>query len=245
MNFRPIAFAAALVLAGAGRAAESPVPNYTPLRIIQTEPASFPRNISNLGLTSGEAWVSIQLDETGKLTDYVVTSYTHPRFAESAVDALKRWRYEPAVLKGEKRGVTADLKFTFETRGLVVVDLTPMSFVELRNLELRPTAYSYRARRLSELDRTPTPVKVVKPAYPVDPAKQREVTTITVYFFIDTEGRVRLPAVDRAAGEEFDVFAASAVDAVSQWQFEPPLYKGNPVLVSARQEFRFNPTARR
>ena len=36
-----------------------------------------------------------------------------------------------------------------------------------------------------------------------------------------------------------DIYAAAAVAAVEKWQFEPPLRKGQAVLVLAHQEFTF------
>ena len=75
-------------------------PDYSPMKILQTEPVIYPQETSQIGLTSGEVSIAISIDENGKLTDYLVTAYSHPKFAERAVDALKRWKYEPARLAG-------------------------------------------------------------------------------------------------------------------------------------------------
>lgn len=211
------------------------------MKLIQTERVIYPNEALQLGITTGEVHVSLQVDEAGKLTDVLVTAYTHPILAESAVQALKKWRYEPAWLGGEAMSATVDLEFQFESRGIVVVDLTVSSYVALRDLQLRPGAYTYKARTLRELDRIPTPTKVVQPLYPYEAAQKRQSAVVTVQFFIDEEGRVRLPAVSRETSEENGAFAAAAVNAVSQWQFEPPLSRGQPVLVAARQDFNFKP----
>lgn len=239
MNFRSLVLTIACVLATAAFAADQ---NYIPMKIIQTEPATFPREVTALGLTSGQAHVSIQIDETGKLTDLLVTGYSHSKFADHAVAALRRWKYEPALLNNVPHSATVDLVFNFETKGMVVVDMTVSSYVELRNLQMRPGAYGYAACRLSQLDRIPTPTKVVQPAYPPDSTNQRRAAALTVYFFIDEQGRVRLPAVSPGEGEANNALAAAAIEAVSQWQFEPPLSRGSPVLVAARQEIKFRPT---
>ena len=97
--------------------------------------------------------------------------------------------------------------------------------------------YSYSACRLRELDRIPIPAHVVPPTPPK--GGLRDKRTITVEFYIDEEGRVRMPAIDRE--EPDDAYAAAAVAAVEQWQFEPPTRKGLPVLVLARQDFAFVP----
>jgi TonB family protein len=221
--------------------ATAATPDYVPMKVIQTDAVIHPRRATDMGVTSGEVHISVQVDETGKLTDLLVTAYTHPLLAESAVQALKRWNYEPAWLHGKPRGATVDLTFIFEHKGLVVVDLTVTSYVQLRDVQLRPNAYTYGARTLRQLDRIPTPTKVVQPAYPVEAGQKQQTAVVTVFFFIDEQGRVRLPAVSRETSEMNDALAAAAVNAVSQWQFEPPLSKGVPVLVAARQDFNFKP----
>lgn len=238
MKTRSLLILAAAFFTSGAFAAE---PGYSPMKVVQTQPVMFPRQLTDLGVVTGDVRVAVQIDEGGKLTDHLVTAYSHPLFADAAVDALKKWRYEPAIVNGEPRAATVDLTFVFETRGMVVVNMNVGSYVEMRNMQLRPTANSYSVCRLSELDRIPTPAKVVPPAYPLDTATQGHPVTITVFFYIDEQGRVRLPAVSRESSEQSEMLAAAALEAVSQWQFEPPMSRGRPVLVAARQDFNFQP----
>ncbi len=214
---------------------------YRPMRVIQTDAVVYPRRVLDLGIHQGYAQVTVQVDEKGSLTDHLVIGYTHEAFAEAAVSALKRWRFEPAWLDGQPHGATSDLTFNFESQGLVVVDLSVTRYVEIRDYQLRPSHYSYGVKRLSELDRIPTPTKVVRPVYPVEPSQAPRAATVMVTFYIDEKGRVRLPAVSREASANDGIFASAAMEAVSQWEFEPPMSGGVPVLVLARQEFRFTP----
>ena len=62
-------------------------------------------------------------------------------------------------------------------------------------------------------------------------------------FYIDPQGRVRIPSVSRETIEANPGLAAAAVTAVSQWQFAPPVSNGKPVLVVASQDFSFRPPA--
>ncbi len=214
---------------------------YQPMRVIQTDAAMFPRRVLDLGIQQGYAQVSVQVDEKGNLTDHLVTGYSHEAFAETAVAALKRWRFEPARLNGQPHGATSDLTFNFESQGLVVVDLSVTRYVEIRDYQIRPGHYVYGVKRMRQLDRIPTPTKVVVPPYPVAPSEQPRAANVAVTFYIDEKGRVRLPAVSRDVAEDDAIFAMVAVDAVSQWEFEPPTSGGVPVLVLARQEFNFTP----
>jgi hypothetical protein len=46
-----------------------------------------------------------------------------------------------------------------------------------------------------------------------------------------------MPSLSRA--DVGTACGACALDAVKQWRFESPLYKGQPTLVFVRQEFNF------
>jgi hypothetical protein len=60
--------------------------------------------------------------------------------------------------------------------------------------------------------------------------------TVLIDFYIDTEGRPRMPVVLRAAHE---LYALAAVDALLQWRFVPPRHQGRPRIVRATQLFSF------
>lgn len=236
-----ILFFSALGLAAEVSAAD--LANYTPMKVIQNSAPAYPRALSELGVKEGEAHVCIQVDEKGNLMDHLVTFYTQVEFADSAVAALKKWKYEPAWLNGEPRAATVELTFLFESQGLTVVNLSPSVYVMRRSMELMPGSFGYRVATLRQLDRIPTPKKVVTPVYPVEAPQGPRAASVTVTFYIDEQGRVRLPAVSRRVAEGDDIFAAAAIGAVAQWEFEPPTARGRPVLVEARQDFNFNPTA--
>jgi TonB family protein len=182
----------------------------------------------------GEARVVISVDEEGTLTDHLVTGYTNEAFAEAAVGALKRWSYEAARAKGKPRASRADVLFIFRDKGVIVQNL-PGALEQHRTFGAFQDRYTFQPCKLGELDRTPTPIQVVPPVV----AKSSRMHTVTVEFYIDAEGRVRMPAVARESAD--DAYAAAAVSAVEQWRFESPLRKGKPVLVYAQQEFSFRP----
>lgn len=193
----------------------------------------YPQKMLGDAVYSGEVRIVISVDENGKLTDCLVTGYTQQAFAEAVVAAIQRWHYEPAKVNGRRRPSRADLQFEFRDKG-VIVQTFPGALVRhayRRNIEEH---FVYKPCLLRDLDRIPTPVHVISPtAMPEDAAR-----SVVVEFYIDEEGRVRMPAVDREAAD--DPLAGAAVAAVEQWRFEPPLRKGHPVLVYAQQEFTFS-----
>ena len=212
-------------------------PEQVSLKIIQTDEAQFPLKLRASPIMDGEATVAINIDSNGQLIECLVTGYSRKEFADTAVEALHRWRYEPARLNGEAWPSVQELHFDFSRTG-VVIDLTGLDAIGNRIEQLVQARYAYRAFTLRELDRIPTPIEVVSPtAPPLSPGESKR--TILVDFYIDEEGRVRLPAVKRV--EANDVYAASAMAAVKQWRFEPPLCNGRPVLVHTQQPFDFVP----
>lgn len=231
-------FATLLALAGPAVAQNQiPVAERTPIRIEQTAPAQFPRKLDRTQVMQGEAWVVINVDATGKLIDVLVTGYTRREFADEAVAALRLWEYQPATVRGEPWPTVRELHFDFARTG-VVVDFTGLSLMLVDMEKMLQDRVTFRARSLRELDRIPVPVQMASPVYPQEWASAGKVGNVTVEFYIDATGQVRIPAVLQWDKPEL---AYAAVQAVRQWKFEPPLVRGEPVLVLARQEFHFSP----
>jgi TonB family protein len=204
------------------------------IAIHQTSVLVYPPMMLYNAIYYGEARVAISVNQDGKLTDYLVTGYTNQSFAEASVAALKRWSYEAARAKGKARASRADVLFIFRDRGVIVQNL-PGALEQYRTFGNTQDRYTFEPCKLRELDRIPDPIHVVAPIA----AKSSLVHSVTVEFYIDEEGQVRMPAVARESVD--DEYAAAAVAAVEQWRFEPPLRKGRPVLVYAQQEFDFRP----
>lgn len=238
---------AALFLGLPGARAETPIglmpafPDYEPMKVIQTDSPAYPPQLLALGVKNGQATVAIQVESTGELSDLLVTAYTHEAFASEAVAAIRRWKFKPARIRGVDTGATENLTFNFKTEGPIVISLSLETYPQQLHLRLFPNAAAYSARTLAQLDRIPTPVSITRPVYTLEAARHATPRHVTVEFYIDEQGRVRMPAVSRETNDEYGDLAAAAVSAVSQWRFEPPMANGKPALVLARQEFEFKP----
>jgi len=204
-----------------------------PLRIVQTEEAVFPWMLSQQGITEGWARIAITVDGEGRLLDALPVAYTRRAFADQAVDALRRWRYEPTLIRGEPVGTQTEIVFNFQAVGVVV------SFDTERYLNrMIEEKASYRPCTLRELDRVPTPIEAAAPVYSEQLADKGVVGQAVVEFYIDETGAVRVPAVVSADFAELGILAIAAVET---WKFEPPTSNNEPVLARVRQTFRFNP----
>ena len=198
----------------------------------ETGVLSFPTAMLLSGVHFGEARVIISVDAEGRLTDYLLVGYTSEAFGHAATEAVKRWTYEAAQVHGRAHASCAEVLFTFKND--VVSATSAASNISRQLINGLQERYEYRPFLLRELDHIPTPVHVVAPVMPRGSGSRRDVS---VDFYIDEEGKVRVPAVSRDDAD--DACAAAAVAAVEQWSFEPPLRKGRPVLVLIRQEFSF------
>jgi len=223
-----------LALPAAAQPAGNPA-DQSRLKIVQTEEVMFPLVLQNSAVMNGNASVAIDVDEHGRLTDVLMTGCSRKEFADAAIKALRQWEFSPPRLNGQAWASVQELRFDFSRTG-VVVSMTGMDLITSQMDELLKGRLVYRTWSLRELDRIPTPVKVVTPLAPALAANQAR-HSLVVEFYIDEEGRVRMPSVSR--DDAGTAFAASALDAVKQWRFEPPLVRGRPVLVLARQEFNF------
>jgi len=206
------------------------------LKVIESVEPIFPYHLTQVGVTKGEARIAISTSVAGKLEEYLVVGYTDREFADAAVAAIKEWTFEPARLNGEPVATTAELIFYFEARGTVVSSATAADILEAQVRRIIDGRYVYHPCTMRELDRIPLPLVTVHPQYPLQLAEKGVKGRVTIDFFIDETGAVRMPT---GSAEDNNVLTGLAIDALSKWKFEPPTSRGRAVLVRASQVFNF------
>jgi TonB family protein len=205
-----------------------------PLKVIRTVEPRFPDALLARGIYEGEARVVLLVDADGRLADWLLTSYSHPYFAREATEALRQWRFEVARRDGQPIEVRTEMVFSFQASGMVV-SLSASDLAE-RFQRLGEDRSTRKLCRPNELDRPITPTRTVAPLWPAGwPAPMKEARAV-LDFYIDEEGRPRMPVVTQS---DDDALNFAAVEALSHWRFQPPTRKGLPVLVRATQPFRF------
>jgi TonB family protein len=204
-------------------------------KIHRTTAISYPVSLMRDGVVRGEARILANIDDKGKLIETLVLAYTHEPFAHAAITALREWRYEPARLNGETVGTVADISFRFEIDGILLVERKGIP-VFTQQRDPFDDHFVYKPHGLRTLDGIPTPIHVTQPVYPKEWVDQGIGGSVTVNFYIDETGAVRMPAVDSTANP---FLASAAAAAVREWKFSPPLRKGRPVLAHCQQIFTF------
>lgn len=206
-----------------------------PLKFKSYFQPSFSAMLTFIVVTEGHVQVAVRVDTEGRPTDSLVLAYSHRELADSTLDAVRRWRFEPEMVEGHP--VPAQCTFSLEFRGPDVVTISPI--MDQREFFFRNAGIDrleYRPCPLSELDRIPIPLNIVAPRYSMIARDHGVKGNVEVMFYLDEKGNVRLPAILNA--DRVDL-ALEALDAVRQWKFEPPTRNGRPVLIAAVQQFNF------
>lgn len=186
------------------------------------------------GVTNGFAMVWITVDPSGSLTDAYATEFSHQRFADSALDAIRKWEFVPDST-GSTLPRLFSVKFNFSLGGMVVVEVHASDDVEARNaiLPLRPAFMSYS---FEDLDRIPDALSAPLPAYPEVLKAERKTGRVEILFHVDKSGRVRVPMVTYSDDPRF---AEAAMAAIKTWSFSVPTRSGRPSSAFALQRFTF------
>ncbi|MEO7597853.1 MAG: energy transducer TonB, partial [Opitutus sp.] len=194
----------------------------TRLKIKQTVEARFPPGLLLVPITSGEVFVMITVDETGRLTDALPTRYTHESLATEAMRILPFWSYQPATVDGQPVPIRTELQLSFEASGTVVSMDGNATLKSLMSFANRPR-YVRRVCAPGELDRLPTPVRTVSPVSTANTSGSSGNQTAIIDFIIDEKGTPRMPMLVSSPAPELGDRAASAL---TQWQFSPPTRRG-------------------
>lgn len=198
------------------------------------EPA-FPAMARLEGVGEGHVALAIGRTASGEPTDILVLSATDSRLAAAAVEAAHEWRFQPTNNPAEL--ATRTVRIGFRLSGVVLYPFGKSHIEEMLgafsdSLLREPI----RVPRLQTLDRAPKALKQPMPVYPAKLQPKAIEGSAAVRFYVDEEGRVRLPEVIEATTPEF---ADAALAAVAQWRYEPPQIEGRNIVASENWQFQF------
>jgi TonB family protein len=212
------------------------IENFESLKVVDSVLPIYPVSMTIEGIYDGTAQVVVQVNENGELIDTYLASYTHPLFGKLAQEAIRKWTFQPAKLNGEPLTVIKPFDFRFEDRrGVFAIGIQEAAAARLNLSGGSPDAKRVYSPR--ELDEIPVPIHMKTPLYPEEFKGKNIDGSVTVIFYIDDDGSVRMPHVTEYTHESFGY---TALLAVKEWKFEPPLVRGKPVAILARQKFTFS-----
>ena len=207
-----------------------------PLKIIQTSQSNFPAALLSQGVTEGQVRAVLHIDADGKFQDCLVTGYTHRELVPELLAGVREWNFEAARQRGERIGTRAEAMFAFHARG-AVLSLTSIDALASGPNRLFAAEMISLLCRAADLDEPLRAIHTVAPHHPGRSVPQPPAQpTAVIDFYVDSEGRPRMPVVLRASHE---LYAIAAIEALLQWRFTPPRQGGLPRLVRATQAFAF------
>lgn len=159
----------------------------------------------------GKVALSFTIDQEGFTRDIAVVSSSNRAFEEPAIDAMRQWRFWPA-LKDDR-----PVSFRCPVPRTIRFKLDPMTNAPAIDA----------ISRSKEVDSPPAPRGRFEP--PVYPAKMKQARIegeVVLSFTVDQEGFTRdIKAVSSSNG----AFEQPAIDAIKQWRFWPAQKDGLPV----------------
>ncbi len=198
----------------------------------------YPLALRSHGVPEGEVLMAINYDANGRVIDALALEATRPEFAESAIEAVNEWRFEPLT---EGRQARAPLvRFIFKSTGVFLSSGAERK-TQNRHIQGVPSVMGYQTITFEELDNVPKPLNKPMPALPESLRAHPSDAQARVAFFVDEKGHVRVPWVTAASTPEFGDLA---IQSVTQWRYEPPRRNGQPVVAYETLNFKFGASAR-
>ena len=208
---------------------------YSKLEIFNKVRPVFPESVLHMGINSGFANVVLIVDERGQSRDFVVSAASHTEFGKAAVEAIKKWQFNPLLVEGTPHTSRVKVEVNFEHIGISSDDIKIIDEAILRTG--RDNLFFDSISNLGQLDREPRLLNSVLPVFPENMKKAEKSGRVIVEFFIDPTGNVKAPGIKMATNDEFSI---SALAAVKEWKFEPPMKRGRPTYAHVYQQFTFS-----
>jgi TonB family protein len=204
----------------------------TKLEPIKTEKAVYPLRAQEKEL-QGQVWVKILVSTTGNVEKVEVIS-GDPILVQSAVDAVKKWKFKPFIKGGKPVPVSTKLPFNFAFSQNVHYEKAPPEDSSVAGDKPPGDGTAAKRVRVSAGVTTGLLLYKVQPVYPSEARQARIQGTVLLRAVIDKNGRIANLEVISGPKE----LAPAAIGAVQQWRYRPYLLMGDPVEVDT--EIRVN-----
>lgn len=202
------------------------------------EQPQFPAQMIFDGVVDAQIVLAVKISAEGVVNDSMVLAYTHEPLIRVCRAAMKSWKVTPAKMDGVPVPVQCELKFNFHREGFVETSTAAIVNHYLAGGFEAPIEKQLirRIHNANEIDRAPTAMTTVNPAYAKKAFEDGVRGQVQVYFYIDENGEVQFPSVYPGADP---YLSEIAVNALKSWRFNPPTHRGKPVMVAASQAFNF------
>ncbi|GAB5558850.1 MAG: hypothetical protein SynsKO_04970 [Synoicihabitans sp.] len=184
-------------------------------------PPVYPRQ-ALLDKVKGTVRVQFVVTPEGSVFAAKATSAPSPELAGAAVAAVETFQFRPARKNGQPCGAILSMEFPFKTTDS---SAAPVTYETNRVLGLLRKK-SKKIVNANVLDSVPKALLTKMPTVPLAHRKATEKGTARVEFVVSRRGVVELAKVLEATAPEYGY---AAIQAMSEWQFEPPRKDGKVV----------------
>ena len=208
-------------------------PDSTKLEAIKRAEADYPIEASMKGI-QGQVMLLVMVSETGDVERAEVVSGDQI-FKDSAIAAVKKWKFKPYIKGGKAIKVSTKIPFDFAF-GDKTKDYSspPSQSVAQPTTPTNPPELPKRVR-VSQGVSQGLLLHKVQPVYPAMARMNGIQGTVFLKAHIDKEGRISELTPMSGPPELVD----AAVGAVKQWRYRPYLLQGQPVEVETQITVNF------
>jgi len=213
-------------------------PDSTKLIPVKIDPPIYPIDAQKQGI-QGQVWVKIAVDESGSV-DKVEVLRGDPALTKAAVDAAKKWKFQPFIRNGSPARVTAEMPVDFAFRDKVMekgLSADRTAGIDAKAASRNPQASSEPAKRVRVARGTAQALLLhqVGPIYPPDARRHHIEGMVVLQAIIGKDGRVR--DLKPLSGPK--ELISPAIGAVQQWRYQPYLVNSQPVEVETQITVNF------
>jgi TonB family protein len=196
-------------------------------RVKEQVPPIYPFAM-RLSRMRGEVVVDFLVDLEGRVRNAYVVRSLNPAFDEPALEAVRRWRFEPGRIGARPVTTHMQVPIVFQLDELAGGGHDGIEVNRKPDLSKLPEELRY--------DTPPRVTGTVRPVYPFSALAAGRQGKATVTYLLNEKGRVIDTKILSADAPEF---GAALLAAIEQFTYEPALKGGRPgkALMSFRQEF--------
>lgn len=187
-------------------------------QLLVFNPPVYPR-ASVIAKKKGKVTVQFITSPDGGVVLAKVVEASSPELGGAAVAAVESFRFKPARRNGAPCGAILAMQFDFKLSDSSHSPVTPET-LRVANLLRKKSKDLVGA---ADLDEVPQLLHKKKPIRPLAHRETREKGEVRVEIVVSRRGVVELPRILEATSPEFGY---SAIQALSEWQFEPPRRDG-------------------
>jgi len=211
---------------------------------IKTDPPIYPIAAQKEGI-QGQVWVKLFVNQSGSVEKVEVIS-GNPALTKAAVDAARKWKFQPFMKDGKAIKVTAQMPVDFAFRDKIMekgVSADMTATVDSKAAERIPPGATTAAGgepqqriRVSRGIAQALLVHQVAPVYPPEARQHHTEGMVILQALIGKDGRVR--ELKPLSGPK--ELVPAAIGAVEQWRYQPYLLLGHPVEVETQITVNFS-----